>query len=437
MNLYTNVLIVGSGISGLYLSLNLRKDLNIIIVSKENINYINSYLAQGGILTAISSNDIPLFIEDTLKAGQYKNNLKAVKILAKESMDNILKLSSFGVPFDSFKTHPKSFKLTKEGAHSINRIVHVKDITGKSVQETLIKNVKASKYITFLEKNTLIDLLIKNNSCIGGVFFKDSTQLIIHSKVTILATGGIGGLFANSTNQRSLTGDSINIALKHNIKVKDLEYIQIHPTALYEKHTYSRRFLISEAIRGERGKLLNSKVNRFVNELLPRYIVSKAIFNEMQKHNTPNVYLDISFMSRDFLKDRFPAIYENFLNKGIDITKEPIPVSPAQHYFMGGIEVDLNSKTSLDNLYAIGETSCTGVHCANRLASNSILEALILSKRAANSINNFIDKVSLMNIDTPKLNENLETLLFTNKLNTIAEIKRRTKNLNVEFSYSG
>lgn len=435
MKLFTDVLIVGSGISGLYLTLNLRKDLNITIVSKESITDTNSFLAQGGISTALSNEDIPLFIEDTLKAGQYKNNKESVKVLAEESMKNILNLKSLGVPFDL--KEDSSFEFTKEGAHSVNRIVHVKDTTGKSVQETLIHKVKALDNVTILEKTTLIDLIEKEETCIGGIFLKDNSQLFIHSKVVILATGGIGGLFVNSTNQRTLTGDSISIALKHNIKLKDLEYIQIHPTALYEKNASRRRFLISESVRGEGGLLLNYKRERFVNELLPRDVVSKAIYEEMRKTNSSHVYLDISFLNSNYLINRFPAIYENCLNKGIDITKVPIPVSPAQHYFMGGIEVDLNSRTSLKNLYAVGETSCTGVHGANRLASNSILEALVFSRRAANSINRSIDSMSLINFNPPKIKGTPMEILSRNRISTIEEFKRKAGNIDVEFAYTG
>ncbi|MDD7794567.1 L-aspartate oxidase [Clostridium sp. 'White wine YQ'] len=430
---YTDVLIVGSGISGLYLALNLDEDINITIITKGKLNDTNSYLAQGGISTALSDEDIPLFINDTLKAGKYKNDLNAVEILARESMENILRLKTLGVPFDSTS---EGFKFTREGAHSVNRIVHVKDSTGKSVQETLVTSVKKHKNITILEDATLLDIMVKNRCCVGGQVLIDENQISIHSKVVVLATGGIGGLFTNSTNQRALTGDSINIALKHKITLKDLKYIQIHPTALYDNNADSRRFLISEAVRGEGGKLLNPRGQRFINELLPRDVVSKAIFDEMKKFNVPNVFLDISFLDEDFIKNRFPAIYENCLNKGIDITKEPIPVSPAQHYFMGGIDVNTHSESSLKHLYAVGETSCTGVHGANRLASNSILEALVFSRRAAKSINSCICDIPIINMNIPLIDGNINTFIYENKVNTINLFKRSANNINVEFSYS-
>lgn len=430
MELKYDVLIVGTGISGLYTALNLRNDLNILMITKGKIEDTNSYLAQGGISTAKTPSDIPLFIEDTLKAGKNKNSKEAVTILAKESMENIKELVKLGVEFDSTNGN---FTFTREGAHSINRIVHVKDQTGKAVAQTLIERVKERSNITLLEGATLIDILSKDNTCYGGIVVKDSKQMNIHAKSVILATGGIGGLFINSTNQRALTGDSISIALKHNIVLKDLEYIQIHPTAFYEENSSTRRFLISEALRGEGAKLININGERFVDELLPRDVVSKAIFEEMKKTNSKFVYLDISFLDSDYLINRFPAIYENCLDKGVDITKEPIPVSPAQHYFMGGIETDLNSCTSMKHLYAVGETSCTGVHGANRLASNSILEALVFSKRASNSINNSIDNILVPDITAKNVSNNYQELIAENKTCAISEFKRRVPHINVEF----
>ncbi|SHI39001.1 L-aspartate oxidase [Clostridium cavendishii DSM 21758] len=451
-----DILIVGTGVSALYLALNLSEKLNILMVSKTSVDETNSFLAQGGISVARNKADIPTFIEDTLKAGKYLNNKNSVEILAKESMDNIKNLIKLGVPFDT-----KNDKLcfTKEGAHSINRIVHVKDETGKGVSTVLLNEVLKRKNITLLENTTLIDLITNGNSCNGGRFIiknanlnilnkiyskkslkpslttiiKDDTfTLNVFSKVTVLATGGIGGLFKDSTNMRSLTGDSIYLSLKHNIMLKDLDYIQIHPTALYTTHG-SRRFLISEALRGEGAILLNSKGNRFVNELLPRDIVSKAILNEINSSINPYVYLDISFKDSDYLKNRFPAIYLKCLEEGLDLTKEPIKVSPAQHYFMGGIAVDLNSKTSMKNIYAIGETSCTGVHGANRLASNSLLEALVFSKRAALDINKNINSIPLIISKTKPINNDLIQIEEKMHQITINEFKRRLTDINVKL----
>lgn len=393
MKRVADVLIVGSGVAGLYASLNLRDDLEIIMVSKKSVNLCNSSLAQGGIAVARGKEDFQSFIEDTLKAGKYENNIDSVRVLVEESMDNINKLIDLGA---NFEKDENGVLFTKEGAHEINRIVYHKDITGKHVEDILLENVKRRKNIKIIEDCEMVDIYHRGNRCIGALFNKDGQDLSIYAKVVILATGGIGGLFKKSTNERIITGDSIGVAIRNNIEIKDLSYIQIHPTAFFSKKSEEKRFLISESVRGEGGKLLNCNGERFVDELLPRDIVSKKIYEEMKKTNSNNVFLDVSFMEKSFLQNRFPNIYNKCLEEGIDISKEPIPVAPAQHYFMGGIKVDLNGKTSMENLYAFGETSCTGVHGANRLASNSLLEALVFSRRGALEINSYIDDLELI-----------------------------------------
>ena len=393
MKRVADVLIVGSGVAGLYASLNLREDLEIIMVSKKSVNLCNSSLAQGGIAVDRGKEDFQSFIEDTLKAGKYENNIDSVRVLVEESMDNINKLIDLGA---NFEKDENGVLFTKEGAHEINRIVYHKDITGKHVEDILLENVKRRKNIKIIEDCEMVDIYHRDNRCIGALFNKDGETLSIYAKVVILATGGIGGLFKKSTNERIITGDSIGIAIRNNIEIKDLSYIQIHPTAFFSKKSEEKRFLISESVRGEGGKLLNCNGERFVDELLPRDIVSKKIYEEMKKTNSNNVFLDVSFMEKSFLQKRFPNIYNKCLEEGIDISKEPIPVAPAQHYFMGGIKVDLNGKTSMENLYAFGETSCTGVHGANRLASNSLLEALVFSRRGALEINSYIDNLELI-----------------------------------------
>lgn len=393
MKRVADVLIVGSGVAGLYASLNLREDLEIIMVSKKSVNLCNSSLAQGGIAVARGKEDFQSFIEDTLKAGKYENNIDSVRVLVEESMDNINKLIDLGA---NFEKDENGVLFTKEGAHEINRIVYHKDITGKHVEDILLENVKRRKNIKIIEDCEMVDIYHRGNRCIGALFNKDGENLSIYAKVVILATGGIGGLFKKSTNERIITGDSIGVAIRNNIEIKDLSYIQIHPTAFFSKKSEEKRFLISESVRGEGGKLINCNGERFVDELLPRDIVSKKIYEEMKKTNSNNVFLDVSFMEKSFLQNRFPNIYNKCLEEGIDISKEPIPVAPAQHYFMGGIKVDLNGKTSMENLYAFGETSCTGVHGANRLASNSLLEALVFSRRGALEINSYIDNLELI-----------------------------------------
>ena len=393
MKRVADVLIVGSGVAGLYTALNLREDLEIIMVSKKSVNLCNSSLAQGGIAVARGKEDFQSFIEDTLKAGKYENNIDSVRVLVEESMDNINKLIDLGA---NFEKDENGVLFTKEGAHEINRIVYHKDITGKHVEDILLENVKRRKNIKIIEECEMVDIYHRDNRCIGALFNKEGENLSIYAKVVILATGGIGGLFKKSTNKRIITGDSIGVAIRNNIEIKDLSYIQIHPTAFFSKKSEEKRFLISESVRGEGGKLINCNGERFVDELLPRDIVSKKIYEEMKKTNSNNVFLDVSFMEKSFLQNRFPNIYNKCLEEGIDISKEPIPVAPAQHYFMGGIKVDLNGKTSMENLYAFGETSCTGVHGANRLASNSLLEALVFSRRGALEINSNIDNLELI-----------------------------------------
>ena len=398
---YIDVLVVGSGVAGLYCALNLRKDLDVMVVSKDKLDCTNTYLAQGGISVARDMEDVPLFIEDTLRAGQYKNDLQAVKVLTRESIENVDSLVALGLDVD--KDEDGNWDYTKEGAHCVNRIIHTQDNTGENVAKTLIKNTLSRSNIRVYEDTFLADIIVKNNKCIGAILLKNGKQINVFAKNVVLACGGIGGLYKNSTSQRILRGDGLAIALRHDIQLKDINYIQIHPTAFYDGSTDERRFLISESVRGEGGKLYNINGERFVDELLPRDVVSQAIFKEMKKTNSPYVLLDISFLDADYLKSRFSTIYNKCLERGTDITKEPIKVSPAQHYFMGGIKVGLNGETSMDNLYAVGETACTGIHGANRLASNSLLEGLVFSKRAADVINSTIDDLNLNKIDVDRI----------------------------------
>lgn len=419
MDTYTDVLIIGTGASGLYSALNLRSDLSITMISKGKLDECNTSLAQGGISVARGTADIDLFVEDTLKAGSYKNDIHATKILAGESMENIDTLCKIGFNFDSDEN---DLDYTREGAHSINRIVHYKDKTGERLEQVLLKEVLNKKNINLIENCTMIDIIKKDNTCAGALCIREGEQFNIHSKITIMATGGIGGLFKNSTNQKILTGDGIAIALKNNIKIKNLDYIQFHPTAFFTQNKNERKFLISESVRGEGGKLINCEGKRFVNELLARDVVTKYIYEEERNTNCENVYLDVTFMDEKFLKNRFPTIYKKCLEDGINISKDPIPVSPAQHYFMGGIDVDDCGKTSMENLFCFGESSCTGVHGANRLASNSLLEALVFSKRGALKINKDISNISMVDIKVPLLDypkkyyENLNKKIFVESL---------------------
>lgn len=422
-NKYVDILVVGSGIAGLYCALNLREDLDVMVVSKDKIDCTNTSLAQGGISVARDFEDVPFFAEDTLRAGRYKNDVQAVEVLTKESIENVDYLVSLGLDVD--KDQEGNWDYTKEGAHCVNRIIHTQDNTGENVEKTLVKNACERKNIRISEDTFLVDIIERNNKCIGAVLLKDKEQINVFAKFVVLACGGIGGLYKNSTSQRILRGDGLAVALRHDIELKDINYIQIHPTAFYDESDDERRFLISESVRGEGGKLYNVNGEKFVDELLPRDVVSDAIFKEMKRTNTPYVYLDISFLNSEYLKNRFSTIYNKCLEKGTDITKEPIKVSPAQHYFMGGIKVDLNSKTSMENLYAVGETACTGIHGANRLASNSLLEGLVFSKRAAQRINESVDSFNLSKVDIDEIYTSRDEIEEENRLLVVKAIREK------------
>ena len=379
----TDILIVGSGAAGLYCALNIPKDKNVVIVTKDKAHLSDSFLAQGGICVLHDENDYDAFYEDTMKAGHYENNPDSVHIMIHSSRDVIADLISFGVRFEK---NGDSFSYTREGAHTNPRILFHEDETGKEITSTLLETAKRKENITIIENYTMVDLICENNECLGIIGHDvNGKYSAIRADYTVLATGGIGGIFEHSTNYKHLTGDAIAIALKHGIKLQHIDYIQIHPTTLYTEKD-GREFLISESVRGEGAILLNSKGERFVNELLPRDVVANAIFAEMKKEGSKHVWLSMLPIPEEEIKTHFPNIYQRCLDEGYDVTKEPIPVVPSQHYFMGGIDVDRYSKTSKDRLYAAGETACNGVHGRNRLASNSLLESLVFAKRAAKHI---------------------------------------------------
>ena len=380
-----DVIIIGTGVSGLFAALNLSKDKKVLVLTKTISDESDSFLAQGGICVQRTDDDYDSFIEDTLKAGHYENDRNSVAIMVTQSREIINDLLDIGVEFDKENA---GFSYTKEGAHSKARILHCKDRTGKEISSKLLEKVRQLKNVEILENTILLDILADHNHCYGVVVRDNENKLRnLYAHFTIFATGGIGGLYEKSTNYPHLTGDAIAIALRHNIRLKNINYIQIHPTALYTEQP-GRAFLISESVRGEGAVLLDKYGNRFTDELQARDVVAKKIFEQMDKDKTNHVWLYLSGHVKGDIAKRFPSIYERCLQEGYDITKDRIPVVPAQHYFMGGIEVDTQSKTSMDNLYAVGETSCNGVHGKNRLASNSLLESLVFSKRAALDINN-------------------------------------------------
>ena len=376
----TDVVIVGCGVGGLYCALNLPADKRITVVTKSVASESDSFLAQGGICVLHDEDDYDSFYEDTMRAGHYENNPESVDIMIRSSQEVIADLVSLGVQFER---DGEQFAYTKEGAHSRPRILFHEDETGKEITSHLLEAVRRRENITLIENFTMVDLICRGNECRGiiGHDANGSYQAIC-GDYTVLATGGIGGLFPHSTNFRHLTGDALALALKYNVRLQHIDYIQIHPTTLYTKEE-GREFLISESVRGEGAILLNSKGERFVNELLPRDVVANAIFDEMRKEGSSHVWLSLAPIPESEIRNHFPHIYEHCLEMGYDVTREPIPVVPSQHYFMGGIDVDRYSKTSMDRLYAVGETACNGVHGKNRLASNSLLESLVFAKRAA------------------------------------------------------
>lgn len=377
----TDIVIVGSGVAGLFAALCLPKEKDILVITKEDLKECDSYLAQGGVCVLKDINDFNCYFEDTMKAGHYENNPESVRVMIESSTDVIGTLVDLGVQFDT--DEEGDFDYTREGAHRRNRILHHKDETGKEITATLLRIAKKRENITFVTQTTMIDFIEKDNICQGIVCEDEYGEMgAIIAKDIILATGGIGGLFLNSTNFPHITGDSFALALKHNVALQDMNYIQIHPTTLYSKKT-GRRFLISESVRGEGAILLNENGKRFTDELQPRDVVTNAIVDEMAKFGTDHVYLTLPTMSSEEAAERFPNIYDACMEEGYDITKDKVPVTPAQHYMMGGVKTDINGKTTMEHLYAVGETACNGVHGRNRLASNSLLESLVFAKRAA------------------------------------------------------
>lgn len=380
MKMKTDVLIAGSGCAGLYCALSLPKNVKVTIVTKKDVESSDSYLAQGGMCMLKDESDYQSFFDDTLKAGHGENDKKSVEIMIRSSQEVVQELLSYGAEFAREKDGSLAF--TREGAHSNKRIIYHEDVTGKEITSSLLREAKKRSNICILEYTTLTDILVRDNACRGAVIrMQDGSTQTVEADDVVLATGGIGGLYKHSTNFQHLTGDAIEIAKKYGIELKDMDYVQIHPTTLYAKE--DRSFLISESVRGEGAVLRDKDGNRFVNELLPRDLLTQEIYKQMEKDGTEFVWEDLRTIPREELETHFPNIIVHCREMGYDVTKECIPVVPAQHYFMGGIKVNYESKTSMEHLYAIGETACNGVHGRNRLASNSLLESLVFAKRAA------------------------------------------------------
>lgn len=423
-----DVIIVGTGVAGLFTALSISPELKILMVSKDKIKNSDSYLAQGGICTLKEPADFDSFLEDTLRAGRYENKEDSVRVMIENSPMIMDRLIEYGVLFD--KDKDGGFEYTREGAHSTYRILHHKDVTGKEITNKLLNNVRERDNITLCEFTKMLDLIIEDNSCKGVVLVdgvNDMTKAV-YAREVVLATGGIGGLFAHSTNFRHITGDSFALALRHGVELENINYIQIHPTSLYEVNK-NRKFLISESVRGEGGILLNKAGERFVDELLPRDVVTEAIRKQMEIDGRPYVMLSIKHMPKEEILRRFPNIYRHCMEVGYDLSVEDIPVTPAQHYLMGGIMADTYGRTSVKNLFAVGETACNGVHGANRLASNSLLESLVFAERAGWIITEEIGDVPLC---TPAVSmdkyEDVEKWDNENRELILKEIKRRDEN---------
>ena len=384
-----DVIIVGTGAAGLYCALNLPSRMKVLMLTKQQADQSDSFLAQGGICMLRGEEDYNDYFEDTMRAGHYENDAKAVELMIRSSNSIIRDLLQRNVTFERTETGELDF--TREGAHSQPRILFYEDITGKQITQTLLNQALTRDNIEICEYMTMVDIISKDNVC-GGVIVMDEKNEVypVRAPYVVLACGGLGGLYKNSTNFPHIAGDGLGIAMKHQVVLEHLDYIQIHPTTLYSEKP-GRRFLISESVRGEGAILLNRKGERFVDELLPRDVVARAIYEQMEKDDMPYVHLSLENIDKKTIMEHFPNIYQHCLEEGYDITKESIPVVPAQHYFMGGVHVDCNSKTSMEQLYAVGEASCNGVHGANRLASNSLLESLVFAKRAAKHITDGFD----------------------------------------------
>jgi L-aspartate oxidase len=397
-----DVVIAGCGVAGLYAALNLPQSMSVVMLSKGAVDECDSMLAQGGICVLPEAGDYDSFFEDTLRAGHYENRRESVDTMIRSSRSVINDLIALGVDFE--RKQDGSLDFTREGAHARPRIAYHADITGKEITTKLLAAVRRLGNVRILEHVAMVDILEEEGACMGVLVLPVSEEgscvpadelegeasgigkvFEIRAANTIWATGGIGGVYAHSTNYPQLTGDACYIATKHGIRLEHLDYVQIHPTGLFSEQP-GRTFLISESCRGEGAVLLNAAGERFTDELQPRDVVAAAISEQMKEDGTEHEWLSFDPVPREVVRGHFANIRERCLEDGRDILEEPIPVVPTQHYFMGGVWVDGDSATSMPNLYAAGETSCNGVHGRNRLASNSLLESLVFARRAAHKL---------------------------------------------------
>lgn len=396
----TDILVLGSGIAGLSFAIKAAELGKVCIATKAACAESNTRLAQGGIASVQGKDDsFKSHIQDTITAGAGHCDVSAVEMVVKKAPKMINELYEMGVKFNLSQNN--SLDLGKEGGHSHNRIVHVEDRSGMAVENILLKKARENKNITFYEYHFAIDFVKKNKKCSGAIVWdiKKNADIFFKSKITVLATGGAGQVYKITTNPPIATGDGIAMAYNAGVKINDMEFVQFHPTSLF--HPKANGFLISEALRGFGAELTLKDGNPFMNKyhekgsLAPRDVVSRAIFNEMKKNKTECLYLNATFLDSENLKKNFPSIYNTCLGFGIDITKQLIPIVPAAHYICGGVTTNLHGQTSLDRLFALGEVSCTGLHGANRLASNSLLEGLVFADAAINFISKNFNKISV------------------------------------------